>query len=360
MTNKEPKLLFIPDISGFTDFVNNTEISHSRHIISELLEVIINSDKSGMSVSEIERDAVLFFKDSTISVYEIIDQCETTFKNFHSHLQKYDTERICRCGACETASNLSLKFIVHSGEIEIINIKEHQKLHGSDVILAHRLLKNSIKEREYILLSDNFMSYKNDQINKSANWIEIQKGQDSFDGIGAIDYSFISLTNLPLEPPDNKSLTFPILDKERISLQKTINANVDIVYEYYTNFEKRLQWNEEIKEIILHGSKLNKTGSLHSCLIGNNTLNMKTIGRLEDKDSIVYGERLNKFKGLRDIISIYTFEKKGEKTIVNVDIDYKIQSWLGKLQKPMVHKMLKKQTENVLMRLKKISEENPA
>ena len=53
--------LFIPDISGFTRFVNTTEISHSQHIISELLELIIDSDELGLEVSEVEGDAVLFF-----------------------------------------------------------------------------------------------------------------------------------------------------------------------------------------------------------------------------------------------------------------------------------------------------------
>ena len=32
-------LLYIPDISGFTEFVHQTEIEHSRHIVSELLEL---------------------------------------------------------------------------------------------------------------------------------------------------------------------------------------------------------------------------------------------------------------------------------------------------------------------------------
>jgi hypothetical protein len=36
MENKE--LLFIPDISGFTRFVNDSEINHSRLIIQELLD----------------------------------------------------------------------------------------------------------------------------------------------------------------------------------------------------------------------------------------------------------------------------------------------------------------------------------
>ena len=37
-------LLFIPDISGFTRFINETEIDHSRLIIQELLELLINAN----------------------------------------------------------------------------------------------------------------------------------------------------------------------------------------------------------------------------------------------------------------------------------------------------------------------------
>jgi hypothetical protein len=144
MAESKSTLLYIPDISGFTDFVNTTEISHSRHIITELLELIINSDKIGMSVSEIEGDAVLFFKEEVPSVSALIEQCQQTFINFHNHLRRYNTERICRCGACETAAQLSLKFIIHKGDVEKINIKDHHKLHGSDVIIAHKLLKNPI------------------------------------------------------------------------------------------------------------------------------------------------------------------------------------------------------------------------
>ena len=55
-------LLFIPDISGFSKFVNNVEIDHSRMIVQELLEILINSNKIGLEVSEVEGDAILFYK----------------------------------------------------------------------------------------------------------------------------------------------------------------------------------------------------------------------------------------------------------------------------------------------------------
>jgi hypothetical protein len=53
-------LLFIPDISGFSQFVNEVELEHSRFIIQQLLEVLIRANDSGLQISEIEGDAILF------------------------------------------------------------------------------------------------------------------------------------------------------------------------------------------------------------------------------------------------------------------------------------------------------------
>ena len=117
MDNSASTLLYIPDISGFTNFVNKTEINHSRHIISELLEIIIDSDNFGMSVSEIEGDAILFFKEELPSITDLLEQCQDTFIKFHNYLRQYDKECVCKCSACETAIQLSLKFIIHKGDI---------------------------------------------------------------------------------------------------------------------------------------------------------------------------------------------------------------------------------------------------
>jgi hypothetical protein len=48
-------LIFIPDISGFTRFVNETEINHAKHIIEELLEVLIDSDEYSLFSNELVR-----------------------------------------------------------------------------------------------------------------------------------------------------------------------------------------------------------------------------------------------------------------------------------------------------------------
>lgn len=55
-------LLFILDISGFTEFVHYTEISHSKHIVSELLELLIDENSIGLELAEIEGNALFFYK----------------------------------------------------------------------------------------------------------------------------------------------------------------------------------------------------------------------------------------------------------------------------------------------------------
>ena len=93
-------LIYIPDISGFTKFVNNTEISHAQHIISELLEVIIDSNRLDLEVSEVEGDAILFYKETIPQLEDIFDQARETFLKFHQHLRKYESERVFRGGGC--------------------------------------------------------------------------------------------------------------------------------------------------------------------------------------------------------------------------------------------------------------------
>ena len=58
----EQAIVFIPDISGFTDFTSATEIDHAAHIITELLELLVESNQSGFTLAEIEGDAVLFYR----------------------------------------------------------------------------------------------------------------------------------------------------------------------------------------------------------------------------------------------------------------------------------------------------------
>jgi hypothetical protein len=148
----EKATILIPDISGFTAFTSTTELDHSAHIINELLELIVDSNDQEFILAEIEGDAVLFYrKGEPLSRPDLINQCLSIFRNFHTRLKVIERDTICQCGACQNATNLTLKFIVHHGDVKEIRVAHFTKATGIDMIVAHRLLKNNIDSDEYIL-----------------------------------------------------------------------------------------------------------------------------------------------------------------------------------------------------------------
>ncbi len=356
MSLEQFTFLFVPDISGFTRFVNTTEISHSRHIISELLEIIIQHDELGLTLSEIEGDAVLFYKKETPPVPTIIRQVQKTFLAFHSHLSKYESERVCRCGACRSASGLSLKFIAHSGNIGLINVAGRQKLHGSDNILVHKLMKNSITNHEYLLLTSGFPAedYPH-EASPELEWARTLEGRTFYDEYGDVAYKYISLEplrNLVKNTP-SPNLSFA---GARSAIKRKIDAPVDDIYFYLTDLDMRVKWNPKIKEIANHDEALDKTGTTHTCLIDNSNLEFKVIGRKEISDEIVYGESIESFYLLKDIRRVFILRGHGDHTHIELRIDYQFKRPLLQFLSPLFNWMFQIQSGTELRYLKTFSE----
>jgi len=200
-SSASPALLFIPDISGFTRFVNDAELTHSQLIIQELLETLIDSDTLGLKVSEIEGDAILFYRPGPAPTPEsLVEQATRMFVAFHQCLKENERRRICLCQACRMAADLTLKFVIHQGTISLLKVKDREKLFGADVILAHRLLKNNVPGNEYLLATqplglDNLVAVA------QYPWFATQPGSEQYDA-GTVSFHFASLEPLRAEVPD--------------------------------------------------------------------------------------------------------------------------------------------------------------
>ena len=158
--------ILIPDISGFTQFMTVTELEHGSHLISDFLETIIQNVDDSFEISEVEGDAVLLYKkDKVPSKQEILDLCLKMFEAFHYKRKFIQKVAVCPCGACQALINLSLKFITHYGSLLEIKVDRFTKASGLDMIIAHRILKNSVPSDEYILFTENFLK----QVDKDAD-----------------------------------------------------------------------------------------------------------------------------------------------------------------------------------------------
>lgn len=351
-------LLFVPDISGFTEFVNTTEIEHSQHIISELLENIIDSNHLNLEICEVEGDAVFFYKmDNVHSIGKLYAQAKTMFLQFHSHLKLYESQRICQCGACSSASKLSLKFIVHSGEVGFTIVKNKKKLFGADIILLHKLLKNDIKHREYILFTNQYVldSQGDDESFTVKNLIE---GQSNYENIGLVEYQYISLSDLHDLVKDPPPVIFPSKMKNPVVKEHVFDLSLMETYEYISNFEWKKKWNTNIKEFKYEKNKINRIGTKHMCVFQSGKAEFESVTNDFGKGNVVYGEKLLKFPLANDFTIYFILHPEGEKTKIRLEIHYKPFPILGWILKPIINMNIKILNRNFIISFSKLERVN--
>jgi hypothetical protein len=140
---------------------NAKALAHAQLIITELIETILNGVEYPIEVSKLEGDAVFLY--SVIDTDEWADpetherlcmQLLAAYAAFADRVIELTESRICICDACSTIDRLRLKMVMHAGTALFHKVGQFNELAGVDVILVHRLLKNSIQADEYVLVTE--------------------------------------------------------------------------------------------------------------------------------------------------------------------------------------------------------------
>ncbi len=301
-------LIFIPDISGFTRFMHETEIEHGRHIIQELLETLVNANQIGLEISEIEGDAILFFKFGQAPELETLyKQVEKMFCDFHKYLIAYDNRRFCQCKACISAVNLTLKVVAHYGEFTTYQVKNFKKLIGKDIIVAHQLLKNDIDQHEYWLVTQNLLNGRSPD--GFTEWMKWYAGSKTTEN-EQIPFQYTQIGHLkdsipPYEPPSLE----PKEKVKMLSVSREYNANIKKVFFTAGHLELRYRWQDGVKSIEELDHFLPGVGSRHRCIREDGEAVMYASGFSYDPESrVIFSETDEKFTGTL----CFVLEKLGE------------------------------------------------
>lgn len=346
-------LFFIPDISGFTDFVNHTEIAHSKHIITELLEVIMEKNTLRMELNEIEGDALFYsIKGSLPSTRQILEQAREMFLAFHQQLLLYDQRKICNCGACSSAVNLSLKFIVHFGESELVAIAGGKpKPFGKDVILAHKLLKNELDTKEYILLTDS-LSTEN-----LPEWFNGREGVEQVEG-EEVRISYSDLNHLLDEVPPIPELKKNAKAPKPVVVEGFIDANPADVYELISNLNLRELWNKKVDRLEYDKDRVNRIGEKHLCVVDGKNIEFETVSNDFGEDTWVYGEVTKDVPIAKTMTNYFILKKVEEKTLLRIETHFKPLPIIGFLLAPMMRKAILKEFGQTIELLQKVVHTN--
>jgi hypothetical protein len=288
-------LLFIPDISGFTRFVSRTEIEHSRLIVQELLECLINVNHLGLEISEIEGDAILFFRfGSPPPLEDVYRQVKAMFCAFHKSLSSYAVRKYCQCKACLSAADLTLKIITHYGEFTDYKIKNFYKLIGKDVIVAHQLLKNDVRNDEYWLVTQNLLSSGNPK--GFAEWMTWHDGHHPIES-GTLRYYYAPLTPLRESIPPESNERPDITNYYRVaSATRVYDAWIVRAFHATGDFSHRPEWMDGVKAVEYTEHLLPRIG-------------MRCICRMKNGDAVTYTSRYLHF--LADRVEFCETDNKG-------------------------------------------------
>ena len=349
-------LILIPDISGFTAFVNETEVKHSKHIIAELLELVIESDQLGLTVAEVEGDAILFYKEGEVpELNALVEQAKKTFTEFHMHLKNYETRRICPCGACCNAHSLTIKFIALRASLDFIKVKQFQKPYGSDVILAHRLLKNEVDSDEYLLIESGYWN-PDAEIGDPGNGLSFIEGMTSYPNFGDVAYRYISLEKWhdtlpdPVPPPEFTPIKNPI------RVGGNLASSLFDVYELISNLDLRLQWNTGVNKLDYEKERVNRIGTRHQCVVQGNLIDFETIAAKFGENTIVYGEQVDRNPLVQQFAVFWILQEREKGTHLVIELHYFLKPFPMSLIGFFFRWNARRQVERMFNRIREIAE----
>ncbi len=190
--------LYIPDMTGFTEFMTTTNPRESHRVVEETLKVIAGANMLDLHISDIAGDAVFFYRTGLPpTLDEVIEQSRVISERFSDRVKAYGSKFNWDTNRVEQMHHLSIKFIAHYGKVAVSDIENHTKLIGVPAIEAHRLLKNSVEIDNYLLATEAYLQVSA----TTASDYPFTDGKDSYEHIGEVKYKVLNLSKLPVTSP---------------------------------------------------------------------------------------------------------------------------------------------------------------
>ena len=165
------RYLLLADISGYTGFMAGVEREHgvdfsagipaAYGVLGALLNTVIEGVGPDFTVVKLEGDAV--FAAAPAARLDghgerILGKIGATYGAFVDSRTRAIPSSDHVCTACPAVAHLDLKVVLHRGQVVRQSVGSESDLLGPAVTIAHRLLKNTVRDRigyrPYLFLSD--------------------------------------------------------------------------------------------------------------------------------------------------------------------------------------------------------------
>jgi hypothetical protein len=243
-TGNQTGYLILADISGYTSYIARSEIENAQILLAELLKRIVEQFKPILSLSRLEGDAVFAYTTETLNGETLLELIDATYIAFREG-QELFRGNLCDCEACQSLPTLDLKFVIHHGEFAYQRVSDFEELVGTDVNIAHRLLKNHVANvagwRAYALFSEAALEKMSVQLKN------LFVHTETYDHLGEIKTFTINLA--PRHQKFLEAKRFLVTEQDAdLTMGQETRLPPHEVWEWLTDPSRRIMW-ENINEV---------------------------------------------------------------------------------------------------------------
>lgn len=264
--------MVIADLSGYTGYVAGVELDHAQDILADLIDRLVKTLRPPSKLAKLEGDAAFAYAmTDKIDGSLLQDSIESTYFAFRRRLRDIGRATSCECDAYWRIPQLDLKFVVHHGEVVKQRMAGRDELAGRDLILVHRLLKNSVDSkiggRAYALYTDACI--------KAAGMEPAVQGlielRETIDAIGEVRVWLKDLHEAWLEE-ERRKRTELTSDVASLVMSYDVSVPRPLIWEYTTLPDRRTQWvgADAVLENAPKGRR--GAGTVNHCMHGKDTI----------------------------------------------------------------------------------------
>ncbi len=241
MSSIQKGYLLLADISGFTAFLEGTELDHAQGVLENLMRTIIGQLTPALKLAEVEGDAVFVYGlEDDLSrgelIFELIDATYVAFRDLRRTMSRNAT---CPCRACQAIDHLDLKFVTHFGEFVLQDVAGRSKPLDSSVNLAHRLLKNHVTEEmgwpAYALFSESSLERMGVESHGMGKIVE------EYDHLGEVRVCGLDLDGRYRDLVEGRRVLVEAEDAH-VSVSRRFAASPAITWDWFNDPVKRSRW----------------------------------------------------------------------------------------------------------------------
>jgi len=270
----QPTCFLIADISGYTGYLAEVELDHAQDILADLIGAVVTALRPSFRLAKLEGDAAFTYAvGETLDGSMLLDTIERCYFGFRRRRRDVRQATSCDCNACTQIPDLDLKFVVHHGLAILQKVAGRQELLGTDVIVAHRLLKNEVVEKlgidAYALITQACV----DAAGLAPAELGMRPHTETYDRIGEVPGWAHDLERRWQEE-EARARVFVSARESILTMSATTGVPPQMAWEFLTKPGQRMTWQPWVTQVTVKGATGGRRGpgSANHCMHGKDAV----------------------------------------------------------------------------------------